>query len=265
MAEAAYDIFNPENAKIGIIILAGGKGARMESGDIPKVLISLYGRPLITHLLHSIEAVKADTNPIIIVGYKADMVKNALGNSFRYAVQSEQLGTGHAVLQARELAAGKYDHIVVLYGDHPHVPAEVINELIATHLREHATLTMMTVQVSDFEKWRVGLYNFGRVVRDSRGNIQRIVEKKDASVDELEIKEVNPAYFCFRADWLWENISQLQNNNTQKEFYLTDLLEHAIQGGEKVATFSGDPLAALGVNTKEELRRLEEVMDGRVE
>lgn len=254
------DIFSPEKARIGIVILAGGQGRRMDSGDIPKVLVPLYGRPLISHLLHSIEAVRADTNPIIVVGYKAEMVRAALGNQFRYAEQTEQLGTGHALMQARALADDHYDHIVVLYGDHPHVPAEVINELIETHLRERATLSLMTVAVSDFDKWRQGLFNFGRVVRDANGNISRIVEKKDATPAEIEIKELNPAYFCFRSDWLWNNLSKLQNKNAQKEYYLTDLLEMAIKSGEKVASFTGDPLAALGVNTKEELRRLEEVL-----
>lgn len=243
--------------------MAGGKGTRMESGDVPKVLVPLYGRPLITHLLHSIEAVHADTNPILVIGYQADMVKKALGNGFRYAEQTEQLGTGHAVLQAQALAeAAGYEHIVVLYGDHPHVPAEVINELIETHERERATLTLMTVTVPDFEKWRSALYHYGRVMRDGRGNIQRIVEKKDATPAELEIKELNPAYFCFRADWLWRELPKLQNKNVQGEYYLTDLLEVAIQAGEKVTSFSGDPLAALGVNTKDELRQLEEVLDG---
>lgn len=254
------DIFETPSSRIGIIILAGGKGTRMGAGDLPKVLVPLYGRPLITHLLHSIEAVHADPNPILVIGYQAEKVKEALGAGFRYAVQAEQLGTGHAVMQARPLAEGKYDHIVVLYGDHPHVPAEVINELIATHLREHATLTMMTVTVSDFEKWRAALYYYGRVVRDVAGNVARIVEKKDATPVELEIKELNPSYFCFRADWLWENLSKLQNNNSQKEYYLTDMLEMAIKSGQKVASFAGDPLAALGVNTKEELRLVEDII-----
>lgn len=254
------DIFDSSSARIGIIILAGGKGTRMDVGELPKVLVLLYGRPIITHLLHSIEAVHADTNPIIVIGYQAEKVKEALGAGFRYAVQTKQLGTGHAAMQARPLAEGQYDHIVVLYGDHPHVPAEVINELIATHLRERATLTMMTVTVPDFEKWRAALYHYGRVVRDAAGNVVRIVEKKDAMPAELEIKELNPSYFCFRAEWLWENLSKLQNNNVQKEYYLTDMLEMAIKSGQKVASFAGDPLVALGVNTKEELRLVEGVI-----
>ncbi len=232
----------------------------MQAGDVPKVLVPLYGKPLISHLLHSIESVHADSNPIIVVGYKGDEVKAALGPSYQYAVQEPQLGTGHAVMQARTIADAKYDHVVVLYGDHPHVPASVINELIDTHLKNQATLTLMTAEFPDFEDWRAGVYSYGRVVRDVNGNIARIVEKKDATPEELEIKELNPAYFCFRADWLWENLSKLENHNAQKEYYLTDMLEMAIQEGEKIASFKGDPMAALGVNTKEELERMEKLL-----
>ena len=254
-----------KNSNIGIVILGAGKGKRMDSGDIPKVLVPLYGRPLISHLLHSIEGVRADTNPIIVVGYKAEMVEAALGNLYRYAVQHEQLGTGHAVIAAREVAeqAG-YENIVVLYGDQPHIPASVINELIETHLRERAAMTLMTVTVPDYEKWRAAIYNYGRIIRDARGNITGIVEKKDANEQQLAVKETNPSFFCFRADWLWAQLPKLQNKNAQSEYYLTDMLAATVAAGEKVASFSGDPLVALGANTKEELRLIEEVMGGKL-
>ena len=253
------------NKKIGIIILGAGKGKRMDAGEVPKVLVPLYGRPLISHVLHSIEGVHADTSPILVVGFKAESVMAALGNTYRYAIQKEQLGTGHAVAQAHDLAvAAGYEHIVVLYGDQPHIPAAVINELVETHTRERATMTLMTVTVADFEKWRAAFLGFGRLVRDDRGNIIRIVEKKDATPEELEIKEVNPSYFCFRAEWLWKTLPKLENKNVQGEYYLTDLLSMAVLEGEKIASFAGDPLAALGANTKEELRLLEEVLEGKL-
>lgn len=249
-----------QTEKIGIIILAGGKGTRMNAGEIPKVLVPLYGKPLISHLLHSIESVHADPRPIIVVGYQAEMVKSALGSQYQYVVQEPQLGTGHAVMQARTLAEGKYDHVVVLYGDHPHVSADVINKMIATHLSEHATLTLATAVTPDFNEWRAGLFSYGRVVRDAACNIARIVEKKDASSEELEIKELNPAYYCFRAEWLWENLSKLENKNAQSEYYLTDMLSMAIADGEKISSFECDLLSALGVNTREELETMEKLI-----
>lgn len=261
----AHTIYDPQTARVGIIILGAGKGTRMDAGEMPKVLVPLYGRPLITHLLHSIEGVQADTSAIIVIGYQAEMVKTALGPTYRYALQEQQLGTGHAVMSARAVAqeAG-YDHVVVLYGDQPHISAEVINELIQTHLREHAAMTLMTVTVPDYSEWRAAIYNYGRIVRNDNGDIQGIVEKKDASDAQLEIKEVNPSFFCFRAEWLWENLPKLQNKNAQAEYYLTDMLGFAVAAGEKIASFSGDPLVALGANTKDELRLIEKVLDGQL-
>ncbi len=254
------DIYDPGTAKVGIIILGAGKGKRMES-DLPKVLVPLYGQPLISHVLHSIESVTADARPILVVGYKAELVKETLGPNYRYAIQTEQLGTGHAVMAAREVAA-EYDHIVVLYGDQPHIPAQVINELIATHLQERATMTLMTVTVPDFDKWRAALATYGRIVRNDAGDILGIVEKKDATPEQLLIREVNPSFFCFRASWLWEQLPLLKNKNAQGEYYLTDLVSAAVSNGDKIASFSGDALAALGANTKEELRLLEQILEG---
>lgn len=254
-----HDIFDPQAARVGVIILGAGEGKRMKSEGVPKVLVPVHGKPMISHILETLQSVHADQHPIIVVGFQADVVKAALGSGYDYAFQAELLGTGHAVMQARALAEGKFDHIVVLYGDQPYITAEVVNELIETHLREQATMTLMTIKVDDFESWRTGLYYFGRVIRNTLGAIIRIVERKDATEEELEIKELNPAYFCFRADWLWKELPKLENKNIQKEYYLTDLLEVATRAGEVVASFAGDPYTALGANTPADLILLEQV------
>lgn len=252
-----------EKPTIGIIILAGGKGTRMQSEEgLPKVLAPLYGQPLISHLLHSIESVRASMPPIIVVGYRGDLVKQTLGPRYQYAYQEQQLGTGHAVMQARAIAQEAYEHVVILYGDQPHIPSETVNELIDTQLREKATISMMTVTVPDFNGWRTRFMHYGRIIRDERGDIIRIVEYKDATEEERAVRELNPGYYCFKAEWLWENLNKLQNRNVQGEYYLTDMLELAISSGEKVASFTGDPLSALGVNTKEELDELAQVLNG---
>ena len=233
----------------------------MES-DLPKVLVPLAGKPMIVHIIETLRSVNAVWPPIIVVGYRADDVKAALGNEFLYAVQTESLGTGHAVMQAEAVARGKYDHIVVLYGDQPLITASVVNELIETHVREAADLTLMTARVPNFDGWYAGFKNFGRVVRGADGKLDRIIEKRDATPEQLENTEVNPAYFCFRAAWLWKHLSALKNNNAQDEYYLTDLLGYAIQSGARVATFVGDAKTALGANSKEELALLERVYRG---
>lgn len=256
-----HDIYDPQAARVGVVILGAGEGKRMKSEGVPKVLVPLHGRPMISYILETLDTVHADPNPIIVVGFKANVVKAALGDQYQYAYQAEQLGTGHAVMQAAEFARAKYDHIVVLYGDQPHITSQVINELIDTHLRERATMTLMTITVPDFEDWRAGLFNFSRVIRDATGKIVRTVERKDATEAELQIKELNPAYFCFRADWLWEQLPKLGKTNAQNEYYLTDLLEVATRAGEKVTSFNGDAMAALGANTREELKLLEDMKE----
>ncbi len=256
----AIDVYDAQTARVGVIILGAGAGKRMKSGDVPKILVPLRGKPMISHILDTLRFVAVDQHPIIVVGFKADTVKEALGDGYTYVHQFESLGTGHAVMQAYEAARNLYDHIVVLYGDQPCITAGVVNELVATHLRERATMTLMTIAVPDFDGWRAGLYNFSRVIRDARGAIIRTVERKDATDAELEIKELNPAYFCFRADWLWDQLPKLENKNAQDEYYLTDLLEVATKSGEYVASFVGDASAALGANTQEELKLLEQIV-----
>jgi len=224
----------------------------------------ICGKPLIAHTLQHIECVRrAQLPPIIVVGYKAKIVMKQLGPQYRYVIQKEQRGTGHAVLQARETVKGQFDHIVVLYGDHPYIPAETIDELIATHLRQQTVLTMMTVTVEDFADWRISLYDYGRVLRDEQGTIVRIVEPRDATEAQLEIREVVPSYFCFEADWLWTHLEQLQTDNTQGEYYLTDMPGLAIREGQKIVSLACDALFALGVNNREELHNLERLLCGQ--
>lgn len=244
--------------RIGVVILGAGEGKRMKSDGVPKVLVPLHGRPMISYVIDAVKGAQVNSHPIIVVGYKADVVKETLGDAFDYALQTEQFGTGHAVMQARDLAMNKFDHIVVLYGDQPHVTSGVINTLVETHVATDATMTLMTIKVPDFEDWRGGFANFGRVVRSEAGDIVKIVERKDANEAEQNIRELNPAFFCFRAAWLWDQLPKLGNSNVQHEYYLTDLLEVAIRSGEKVASYIGeDPIVALGANTREELELIE--------
>lgn len=225
--------------------------------SLPKVLQPLRGAPLVSHLIHSVEDAPVQWPPIIVVGYKGEMVQAALGAEFKYVVQKEQLGTGHAAAQARATLEGKAEHVLVLYGDHPHIPLAVVKKIIATHKKQNNTITLATTTGSDFNEWREQLKYYGRVIRDGAGAIVKIVEFKDASAAEREILEVSPSYFCFRAEWLWGHVDKLKNDNAQKEYYLTDLLGMAIDEGERVESVPIDPMVALGANTAEELKRLE--------
>jgi bifunctional UDP-N-acetylglucosamine pyrophosphorylase/glucosamine-1-phosphate N-acetyltransferase len=240
-----------------IIILAAGHGKRMQS-ELPKALTSLHGKPFIKHVLDSVETSGVCSNPIIVIGQKGDQVREALGDSYTYAVQEEQLGTGHAVLTAQSLSKNA-DLVIVLYADHPLVSSDTIKNLVKAHMEQNATITMATASVSDFEDWRSAFTSFGRFVRDESGKILKIVEYKDATEQEKNIKEVNPAYMCFDAKFLWEGLHNLKNENAQQEYYLTDLVGMAFDSKMKIASISIDPKEALGVNTKEQLELIEKI------
>jgi bifunctional UDP-N-acetylglucosamine pyrophosphorylase / glucosamine-1-phosphate N-acetyltransferase len=244
------------DSKIKILILAGGKGKRMQS-ELPKVLVKIKGKPMIKHLLEAIKNSGIDENPAITIGYGKDEVVKELGDSYLYAVQSEMLGTGHAVMVAQSVL-NEAENILVLYGDSPFIKPETIKDIAVKHLSSENKITMATVTLPDFEDWRSFFYtDFSRIVRDEKGNILKSVEFRDANEEEKKIKEVNPCIFCFNAKWLWQNLENLKNDNAQKEYYLTDLVKVAISEGEKIETINISPEEALAANSKEELEILE--------
>lgn len=236
-----------------IVILAAGYGKRMNQKDLPKVLVPFKGKAIIKHLLEAVEESQVCPKPLIVVGQKAEVVKEALGDKYLYAFQEQQLGTGHAVASTQSVIEDLASDVMVLYGDHPLVSADMIKNLHDAHKDSDGVLTMAVVKTSDFNGWHQSFYDYGRIVRDKKGEVKFIIEKKDSTPEQLEIKEVNPGYYCFKADWLWENISKLKNKNAQQEYYLTDLIEIAVSQGHKIKTVEIDPKEALGVNTAEQL------------
>lgn len=245
---------------IQLIILAAGKGVRMES-KLPKVLVPLNGKPLIAHLLEHVAKAGFTRKPVLVVGHEAELVKNTLGPAYLYVHQKTQLGTGHAVQTTEEiLRSSNAEHLMVLYGDHPLVDSNTIQTIAKEHLTHHRPLTMATVKVDDFKEWRGAFERYGRIIRDAKGSIERIIEYKDATDAERAITEVNPSYFCFEASWLWANLEKLKNENVQHEFYLTDLVGIARNQGEKITGININPITALGANTKAELQTLEKML-----
>ena len=243
-----------------IVVLAAGHGQRMNNSDLPKVLVPLKGKPIIKYLLKAIKDSGITTKPVIVVGQKAEVVKQALGPEYNYVFQAEQLGTGQAVACVRELLKNRVANVMVLYGDHPLITPATIKRLAESHLKSDATITMATVKVDDFNGWRNPLYDFGRIIRDKKGKVVKIVEKKDATQDELNLTEVNPGYYCFKADWLWHNLPKLKNDNIQQEYYLTDLVVLAVRSGQAINSLEIDAPEALGVNTLEQLKILESLI-----
>jgi bifunctional UDP-N-acetylglucosamine pyrophosphorylase/glucosamine-1-phosphate N-acetyltransferase len=246
---------------VQIIILAAGKGTRMES-DRPKALTPLRDKPFLKHVLSAVEGVGLPKKPIIVVGHKKEDVMSEIGGGYNYAIQEEQLGTGHAVKIAREHVGEDVDTIVVLFSDQPLMKTNTIVELIDKHRAHGATITMATTDIGDYDEWRKDAFdNFGKIVRDSDGNILRIVERKSANEEEQKITEVNPAYFVFDAAWMWEKLNELKNENSQQEYYLVDLPEMAFKEGKKIITHKIPMIEALGANTKAQLELIEKLFD----
>ncbi len=238
--------------KIGVVILAAGKGKRMQS-DRLKVMHEINGTPLVDFVVKAVERAGFSLKPVVIVCPDNPAVQNYLGDRADYVVQTEQLGTGHAVSMAESLFKDRAEQVIVLYGDMPFITTESIKKLAERQLERDNTLTMMTAIVPDFEDWRKNLMDYGRIIRGENGHIVKIVEKKDATPEELTAKEVNPSFFCFKADWLWENLKNLKNNNAQGEYYLTDLVKVAFDKKVKMSSIEIDSKEALGINTKEHL------------
>lgn len=237
-----------------LVILAGGKGKRMNS-ELPKPLIKIAGKSIIERLLERMRPLFP--RPVIVVGHKGQEIKNILGPSYIYAEQKEQRGTGDALLAAKNAAADA-DTIVAMPGDHPLVSLETIKELLAVMKEKKAVIASATVKFPDFNSEGKVMERAGRIVRNADGSVNRIVEFKDATDEERKITEINPSYYCFQAGWLWENIGKIGINNAAGEYYLTDLLGIATAQGHKVYSVEvKNPFEGMGVNTPEELAIVE--------
>ncbi|MFA6130971.1 MAG: NTP transferase domain-containing protein [Patescibacteria group bacterium] len=243
-----------------VVVLAAGKGKRM-GADLPKPLVEIAGKPIVEHLLSNIIESGVDPLPILVISPDATELFRPICENHRceFAFQEEQLGTGHATRMAKELS-GDADTIVVLNGDHPFTSPEVIQELVAMRTEHHAAVSMITAKVPNYQGDFAAFQSWGRIKRDTSGNVEKIVEVKDAGEEELAIKEVNPALYAFDAHWLWEHLPELQNKNVSKEYHLTDLIEIAIGEGEDVVTAHADPFEVIGINTPEELERAERLL-----
>jgi bifunctional UDP-N-acetylglucosamine pyrophosphorylase/glucosamine-1-phosphate N-acetyltransferase len=239
------------------VILAAGKSKRMQS-ETPKVLHQACGKPMIEYVLDAARRAGA-RRLVLIVGHKADMVRQALAHhpDVEFALQAEQLGTGHAVMCARELLQNQAGPVLVLAGDTPLLRAKSLTALLQTLQQQRAACVVGTAITEN----NAGL---GRIVRDDNGEFQRIVEQRDATPQEQAIQEVNTGCFAFDGPALFQALDEVRPENAQGEYYLTDCAEILKRQGRRVVAVSEFQMEeALGVNTQEQLAEVEAVMRSR--
>ncbi|KAF1295221.1 UDP-N-acetylglucosamine diphosphorylase/glucosamine-1-phosphate N-acetyltransferase [Enterococcus sp. JM4C] len=238
------------------IILAAGKGTRMKS-KLYKVLHPVAGKPMVEHIINRVVETQP-TEIITIVGHGAEMVKEQLGERSQYALQAEQLGTGHAVLQAEPFLKGKKGTTLVISGDTPLLTTETLNNLFEYHQGKKASATILTAHAEDPT-------GYGRILRDHVGIVKKIVEQKDASIEEARVQEINTGTYCFDNEALFEALSKVGTNNVQGEYYLTDIIEILKNQGQTVAAYQTESFEeSLGVNDRVALANANKSMRERI-
>ena len=235
-----------------IVIMAAGHGKRM-GADRPKPLVELEGKPMVQYILDAVKQSGVCEKPTIVVSSdNINLFKEIIGDSYQFAIQEKQLGTGHAVQSACPLI-DKTKPTIVLNGDHPTISAEMLQNLVGQHVKYNAAVTIGVVTVPSFDDWYVAFENWGRITRNDKGRVTQIVEAKDATLEQLNICEVNPNYLCFDSGWMCNRLTKVTNDNAQEEYYLTDLIKMAVAEEQTIASSPVSPEEGVGVNTPEQL------------
>ncbi len=239
-------------SSIQVVILAAGKGKRM-GASVPKPLVVIDGKPMISHLLATVGYVFSHPKPIAVISpYTQELFHEALGDAARFAYQDEPLGTGDAVKASKGLWDDA-DGILVLYADHPFLPKEALEQLRSAFFEHPEDIHLLTARVENFSGDAKVFSSWGRILRNSMGDVVGIREVKDASEEERKITEVNPSLFLFPATWLSKALDALTHNNASGEYYLTDVIAQAFRDGIALRAQSIPAFQVLGVNTPEDL------------
>ncbi len=238
------------------IILAAGKGTRMKS-DLPKVLHKVSGITMLEHVFRSVGAIEPAKN-VTVIGHKAELVRDVLDGQSEFVMQTEQLGTGHAVMMAEGQLAGLEGETLVIAGDTPLITGDSLRNLVDFHVNHKNVATILTATADD-------PFGYGRIIRNQNGEVVKIVEQKDASEFEQQVKEINTGTYVFDNKRLFEALKNINTNNAQGEYYLTDVISIFRQAGEKVGAFVlRDFDESLGVNDRVALATAENVMRRRI-
>ncbi len=238
------------------VILAAGKGTRMKS-DLPKVLHKVAGISMLEHVFRSVNAINPEKT-VTVVGHKAELVEQVLAGQTDFVRQTEQLGTGHAVMMAEPVLENLTGQTLVIAGDTPLITGESLKNLIDFHINHKNVATILTAEADN-------PFGYGRIVRNQHGEVLKIVEQKDASDFEQQIKEINTGTYVFDNASLFKALKNINTNNAQGEYYITDVIGIFRENGEKVGAYTlKDFDESLGVNDRVALATAEGVMRRRI-
>lgn len=238
------------------VILAAGKGTRMKS-SLYKVLHPVCGKPMVEHVIDNVSSIKAE-KIVTIIGHGAEEVKSVLKDKTEYALQAEQLGTAHAVMQAQDLLGSEEGTTLVICGDTPLITAETLDALLNLHAEQKAKATILTARTTNPA-------GYGRIVRNKEGLVEKIVEHKDATEEELLIEEINTGTYCFDNKLLFDCLKNVSNHNAQGEYYLPDVIEILKKQGEIISAYETPDFAeTLGINDRVALSQAETYMKRRI-
>ena len=236
------------------LIMAAGKGTRMKS-DLPKVLHTLHGKTLIGHVIEQARSIGA-TRIVAIIGHRKEMVMESLaGSGVEFAIQEQQLGTGHAIMVTEKQLQGWSGDVLILSGDVPRLRAETLEAMLEQHRITASQATVLTTELEN-------PHGYGRILRNEDGTLLRIVEEKDATDEIRGIREINSGIYLFDKELLFDALSKIGNDNAQKEYYLTDVLPMMIGQKHKVSLYlSPDASEIQGINTVEQLQEMEKLRE----
>jgi bifunctional UDP-N-acetylglucosamine pyrophosphorylase/glucosamine-1-phosphate N-acetyltransferase len=246
-----------DRKSLAVVILAAGKGTRMKS-DLPKVLHPLNGKPMLGYVLDTVRSMRPQKN-LLVVGHQAERLMEAFpawpGD---FIEQSPQLGTGHALQIAQKELKSFQGTVLVLYGDVPLIEKGTLRQLVQVHKRGKAALTLISTELENPK-------GYGRIIRDPGGHLLKIIEEKDATAQEKRIQEINTGIYCFDSAFLFSSLSQLTRKNSQKEYYLTDLVQIAREKNLPCsAFFHSRSEEVLGINDRFELARSSQVVRKKI-
>jgi UDP-N-acetylglucosamine diphosphorylase/glucosamine-1-phosphate N-acetyltransferase len=243
--------------KIAVVILAAGLGTRMKSNKA-KVLHEVCGRPMVSYVVETARKV-AGNDVVLVVGNQADKVRETASElgAFRYAHQAEQLGTGHAVLCALPHIPEHCEEVVILCGDVPLIKADTVMHLVKSHTDEKRDVSVLAVTLDDPT-------GYGRILLDENSRVQAIVEESDATAEQKGITLINSGIFCVTKEFLLWAVPEIKSDNVQGEIYLTDIVEIAYAGKKHIGvTVDSNNFEVTGINTVQELKRVERVMENQ--